>query len=140
MAKLPLSLNNFITNHCNENKNKKLILKDFCLLKDTIFYPNRDDNLFNGTKCDFRPDKHRSWEAKTGDWAIDGLEIDFNENNKENFAYEVPWMMWYIRDVSVINDHELIASIEGRIILLDVKTKKIAFLLKATDFQIKQKK
>jgi len=79
----------------------------------------------------------RKWTASSGDWAIQGLGIYYDTVNKR-YAFEVPWMAWNIRDVSIINDHELVFCINGRVVLFDIDKMKMAFLFRADEIYLKR--
>ncbi|WP_372936512.1 hypothetical protein [Mariniphaga sediminis] len=110
----------------------------FCQLNDTTYYGDFTGNYWLNAMTDFRLPEDRTWTAHGGDWAIQGLRIRENNELIDKYAFEVPWMYWGVSDVSILNNHELIFNLNGRVVLLDIEAKKIAFLFKASDYQIKR--
>ena len=120
------------------NGDMLIIDSTFCQFSDTTYYGVFTKNYWFNAMTDFRLLEDRTWTAHGGDWAIQGLRIKENNELIDKYAFEVPWMYWGISDVSILNNHELIFNINGRVVLLDIEAKKIAFLFKASDYQIKR--
>lgn len=119
------------------NTQKQIIDSNFCSVTDSIYYGNFNYSWWQPTS-DFRDINDRTWDAYAGDWAIQGLRIRKEGEIKEKYAFEVPWMMWSISEIAIINNHELIFKINGRIVLLDIEKKEMAFICRANDFYIKR--
>lgn len=93
----------------------------------------------NRLTADFRDSTKMGWEVHFGFWAIDGLTITHTNKERKNYAFDVPWMAWSIRKVSIVNDAEIICLFGNRIILLNKDSKEIAFIAKGNDYIIKRK-
>jgi hypothetical protein len=118
--------------------NDTLLLKDsFIEAKEKVFYPSLYEK-YNWMKSDFRDTTNRDWKASTGGWAIEGLTIRDENEVKENYAFEVPWMFWGIGQVSIINQNELICEFYGRLIMMNKDTKEIAYITKADNYMIRK--
>ncbi len=121
----------------NYNKDTLLLEDSFIETKEKVFYPSLYEK-YNWVKSDFRDTTNRDWKASTGGWAIEGLTIRDENEVKENYAFEVPWMFWGIGQVSIINQNELICEIYGRIIMMNKDTKEIAYITKADNYIIRK--
>lgn len=89
---------------------------------------------------DFREFKHRHWSAINYSWAADGFKINYENNTSDHFAFEVPWMFWNVRNVSILNDNEMLILISNRLVLLNIKTKEIALVTTCNDYVIRKKR
>lgn len=116
-----------------------IIQNSFIENREKINYPLLNEN-FRWVKSDFRDSTERNWDASSGGWAIDGLTIRNEDETKENYAFEVPWMFWGIGQVSIINENELICQIYGRLILLNKETKEIAYITKSDNYILRKEK
>jgi hypothetical protein len=115
-----------------------LLLEDsFIETKESVFYPNLYEK-YSWVISDFRDTTNRDWKASAGGWAIEGLTIRDENELKENYAFEVPWMFWGIGQVSILNQNELICEIYGRLILMNKVTKEIAYITKADNYMIRK--
>ncbi len=119
------------------NDTNLIVDSSFCTKSDSIYYSRLNRNYSFPAKSDFRHMNDRKWTASSGDWAIQGLGIYYDTVNKR-YAFEVPWMAWNIRDVSIINDHELVFCINGRVVLFDIDKMKMAFLFRADEIYLKR--
>lgn len=124
----------FIANYYGDTL---LIQKSFIDENDKLYYPKLYKK-YSRVFSDFRDTLNYDWDARAGSWAIEGLTIRDNFDNKENYAFEVPWMFWGIGQISIINNSELICVINNRIIILNKDTKEIGFITKGNDYIVKK--
>ncbi|NLT51858.1 MAG: hypothetical protein GXX85_13180 [Ignavibacteria bacterium] len=124
----------FLVNYSNDTL---LLERSFIETKDKVFYPIIYEK-YGWVKSDFRDTTNRDWEASAGGWAIEGLTINDENELKENYAFEVPWMFWGIGQVSIINQNELICVIYGRLVIMNKDTKEIAYITKADNYMIRK--
>ncbi len=123
----------------NDMGDSSLLKKSFIDFDEKINYPCLFEE-YSWVISDFRDTLNRNWNANAGGWAIQGLTISNNNEEHDNYAFEVPWMFWGIADVSIINESELICKIEGRLILINKDTKEIAYITKADDYILRLEK
>lgn len=121
----------------NYNNDTLLLENSFIETKEKVFYPSLNEK-YSWVTSDFRDTTNREWKASAGGWAIDGLTIRDENELKENYAFEVPWMFWGIGQVSIINQTELICQIYGRLIIMNKDTKEIAYITKADNYMIRK--
>lgn len=121
----------------SHSKDTLSIIESFIRYSDKMYYTGSLKE-YNYEKSDFRDSTDKNWEAYSGNWAIEGLTIESENKNRENYAYEVPWMFWHIGQISILNESELICNFNGRLILVNKNTKEVAFITNAKDYLLRK--
>ncbi len=128
------SIDLYLTNY---NKDSIFLKESFISEKEKIYY-GQFKLINNFYHNDFRDTLNRTWNASANGWAIDGITIEEMFLPNKNYAFEVPWMFWQISNITILNDSELICVFNKRIILLNKKSKKIAFITKGNDYAVRK--
>lgn len=109
------------------------------LAHDDPAYHTRDYPYggINGEDSDFRDPSNRDWKA-LGYWnGHNGLTI-WREDTIQHYGFEVPWMDWHVGKIDILNDAELVLVINGRIILFNKDTRKVALITRGEKFFIRK--
>jgi hypothetical protein len=80
------------------------------------------------------------WRLSTGNWAAEGFSIIYSDKEKEseNYALEVPWMFWRPKDFTILNNKEMLFIISGRLVLMNIETKEIAYITRADSYAVRK--
>lgn len=86
-----------------------------------------------GEAADLRPENQRDWTARTGFWAIEGLQAT-NEKTGEKFhlALETPLIQCFARNMTILPGDQAVFQLSGwvsqnnQIVLLDLNTRQLA--------------
>jgi len=88
---------------------------------------------------DFRDSTKRDWSTHIDPSADETISIESADENLQ-YSFNVPWMFWKFRRVTILDDSELIVMINDRVIILNKDKKEIAFITKAKDYIVRLKK
>ncbi len=138
------TLSNKLTLTLEENryddKNRSVMIQKDFLPKE---YRCRNGKFadFNLTqRIDFR-ESNKEWDIRYNkSWAANGFTIRYLNRNKaaENFALEVPWMSWVPDEFTILNNKEMLFLIGGRLVLMNIETKEIAYITRANSYAIRK--
>jgi hypothetical protein len=113
----------------NKKDEQKILIKNFAtrteLLRrfDGKVYDEEPDSWFNCGVVDFRVPDKRDWEARTGFWAIEGFQAENKKTGQKiHLALETPFVQWYMRNVSILPDNQVIFQMGSQIVIFDLKT------------------
>jgi hypothetical protein len=116
---------------------QKLLIKNFAtraeLLRrlDGKVYDEETDNSFNFGVVDFRDIDKRDWEARTGFWAIEGFHAENKKTGQKIYlALETPFIQWYIGNLFLLPNDQVIFQMGSQIVIFDLKTHKIGLIAK----------
>jgi hypothetical protein len=126
-------------NRQDTNLKSIIVQKDFLPIKYKSKYLNQSYHKLHES-LDFR-DSNKIWNINYSmAWAADGFSIIYSDKEKEseNYALEVPWMFWKPSDFTILNDDEVLFLIGGRLVLMNIETKEIAYITRADSYAVRK--
>jgi hypothetical protein len=115
-----------------DEKSATLLIKDFTDKQTSVV--QSDGNTVQGTWFDFevkdlRPAEQKDLTVQAGFWAAEGLSVrDKTGKNVLSVALETPFIAWYPRNVTVLPGDQVVYQLDDRIVLLDIRKRKIGLL------------
>lgn len=78
---------------------------------------------------DLRGEITRTWEVKTGFWAISGLSAVNQSTGEElRFALETPFLLWSFSNATVLPGDIIICELGKQVVLIDLNTRRIGLV------------
>lgn len=122
----------------NKQDEARLLLKNFTNRAEPLrrwdgktYEDEEPDSWFNFGVMDFRNLDKRDWEPRTGFWAVEGFHAENKRTGQKIYiALETPFIQWYMRNVSILPDDQVIFQIGDQIVIFDLNSRKMGLITK----------